>query len=138
MIGSAPAMGLYLTSYEASKNSLQRCEVFRESPSLSYLAAGMAAQASSSVLWLPIDVIKQRMQVQTRSPIGGATGVHTHVYYRSTGHAMQTIIRTEGLGGLYRGFAASMLSFGPYSALYFMFYEKVRKRRVTCADWVCA
>lgn len=121
MIGSAPATCLYLTSYEVSKDSLQSVPVFRDSPSLLYLGAGMLAEALSCVLWVPIDVIKERMQVQTLAAKGPE-----RVYYRSTVHAVETIMKTERLSGLYKGYAATLLSFGPFSALYFMLYEKVR------------
>lgn len=121
MLGSAPATCLYLTSYEVSKDSLQPIEVFRQSPSLLYLTAGMLAEALSCVLWVPIDVIKERMQVQTKL----ATDGKERIYYRNTLHALQTIMKTERLGGLYKGYVATLLSFGPFSALYFMLYEKV-------------
>lgn len=121
MIVSAPATCLYLTSYEVSKDRLQSIEVFRQSPSLVYLGAGMLAEALSCVLWVPIDVIKERMQVQTKLAAEGKE----RVYYRNTLHALQTIMKTEGLGGLYKGYVATLLSFGPFSALYFMLYEKV-------------
>lgn len=123
MIGSAPATCLYLTSYEMSKDALHSIELFRSSPSLMYLGAGMAAEALSCVLWVPIDVIKERMQVQTRQSSTGTAS--SRVYYRNTFHALQMIMQTERLGGLYRGYTATLLSFGPFSALYFMFYEKV-------------
>ena len=32
----------------------------------------------------------------------------------------------EGIAGLYRGYGATLASFGPFSALYFVFYERVR------------
>jgi hypothetical protein len=32
-------------------------------------------------------------------------------------------MRTEGARGLYRAYGATVMSFGPFSALYFMFYE---------------
>uniref|UniRef100_K3X8A2 Mitochondrial carrier protein n=1 Tax=Globisporangium ultimum (strain ATCC 200006 / CBS 805.95 / DAOM BR144) TaxID=431595 RepID=K3X8A2_GLOUD len=120
LIGSAPAMTLYLSTYEASRDALQQVEFFQQRPSLSYLSAGMAAQAVSCVLWVPIDVIKQRMQVQTQA----RAGANPSIYYRSTAHAMQMIAKTEGVRGFYKGFVASMVSFGPYSSLYFMLYEK--------------
>uniref|UniRef100_K3X835 Mitochondrial carrier protein n=1 Tax=Globisporangium ultimum (strain ATCC 200006 / CBS 805.95 / DAOM BR144) TaxID=431595 RepID=K3X835_GLOUD len=126
MIGSAPATCLYLTSYEMSKDSLQSVNVFRKSPSLSYLGAGMLAEALSCVLWVPIDVIKERMQVQSKVAVtgGGASKPAQTLYYRNTVHAMQTIIETEGLSGMYKGYMATLFSFGPFSALYFMLYEK--------------
>ena len=35
-------------------------------------------------------------------------------------------MRTEGLSGIYRGYGATIASFGPYSAFYFMFYEQIK------------
>lgn len=122
MIGSAPATCLYLTSYEVSKDALSRVDAVAVSPSLLYLGAGMSAEALSCVLWVPIDVIKERMQVQ-QAPAANASQA---LYYRNTKHAVETILQTERVRGLYKGYAATLLSFGPFSALYFMFYEKVR------------
>lgn len=129
MVGSAPATCLYLTSYEVSKDYLHSVPLFRESPSLLYLGAGMLAEALSCVLWVPIDVIKERMQVQTQAVKGTE-----RVYYRSTLHAFETIMKTEHLSGLYKGYTATLLSFGPFSALYFMLYEKVTAR--VCVEFV--
>jgi hypothetical protein len=133
MLGSAPATCLYLTSYEVAKDSLAaRSELCASYPSLLYLGAGMAAEAFSCVLWVPIDVIKERMQVQ--QPGGsGSNGI----YYRNTLHAARTILRTERLRGLYKGYGATLLSFGPFSALYFMFYEKVDNARLTSFGGTC-
>ena len=128
IVGSAPATCLYLTSYELSKDALQGVESFRDRPSLLYLSAGMMAEALSCVLWVPIDVIKERMQVQTQ-PLPGTSGAlqqQQRLYYRNTIDALRTISRTERLGSLYKGYLATLFSFGPFSALYFMFYEKVR------------
>ena len=32
--------------------------------------------------------------------------------------------------GLYRAYGATVMSFGPFSALYFLFYEKFKERAV--------
>ncbi|KAJ0412029.1 hypothetical protein ATCC90586_004575 [Pythium insidiosum] len=121
MVGSAPATCLYLTSYEVSKDALHAVPLFNDNPSMLYLGAGMLAEALSCVLWVPIDVIKERMQVQNPAT---ASGPASRVYYRNTVHAVQTIMQTERVAGLYKGYAATLLSFGPFSALYFMLYEK--------------
>lgn len=39
--------------------------------------------------------------------------------------ALVSILKNEGLRGLYKGYYATVLSFGPFSALYFSFHEKV-------------
>jgi hypothetical protein len=33
---------------------------------------------------------------------------------------------SEGIKGLYRAYAATVFSFGPFSALYFMLYEHIK------------
>jgi len=35
-------------------------------------------------------------------------------------------VKTEGVLGLYRAYGATVMSFGPFSAFYFMFYEKFK------------
>ncbi|CEG39187.1 mitochondrial carrier [Plasmopara halstedii] len=127
MLGSAPATCLYMTSYEVSKDALINVESFRQNASFLYLGAGMVAEAVSCVLWVPIDVIKERMQVQGQP--SGESKTTSKIYYRNTLDAVRTIARTERLAGLYKGYGATLLSFGPFSALYFMFYEQIK----TCA-----
>jgi hypothetical protein len=40
--------------------------------------------------------------------------------------AIKQIKATEGARGLYRAYFATVMSFGPFSALYFLFYEKAK------------
>ena len=46
-------------------------------------------------------------------------------------------MRTEGIRGLYRAYGATVMSFGPFSALYFLFYEKLKENvaNFTVADY---
>lgn len=46
--------------------------------------------------------------------------------YRNSWDALVKIGRTEGVSGVYRGYAATLASFGPFSALYFCFYERFK------------
>jgi hypothetical protein len=62
------------------------------------LLLGCAAGAISTVAVAPFDVIKSRMQNQRRD--GGQPGE-----YQSTGQTLMRIVRAEGVGGLYKGFA---------------------------------
>lgn len=39
---------------------------------------------------------------------------------------MRQIKATEGVRGLYRAYGATVGSFGPFSALYFLFYEELK------------
>lgn len=89
----------------------------QEHPSLAYLAGGLFAEAIACILFVPVDVIKERRQVQATLETFN---------YKSDYDAIKQIKATEGVRGLYRAYAATVLSFGPFSALYFMFYEKVK------------
>ena len=117
-IGSAPASCLYFTTYESVREAVPRAfPAAAFFPAAVHLFSGLAAEAASCILWVPIDVVKERMQVQN------ATGA---VYYSNTRDAIRQIMRREGLIGLYRGYGATIASFGPFSALYFAFYERLK------------
>jgi hypothetical protein len=53
-LGSMPAGCLFFTSYELAKQLLPN-------NAAGILAAGLCAEAASCVLWVPIDVIKERL-----------------------------------------------------------------------------
>jgi hypothetical protein len=141
-VGSAPGTMLYFSSYEASVAKLSSSSAFlKDHQSLTHFASGtrdfifclvlsshftvihlsdwctgIIAEAVSCVVWVPIDVIKERLQVQ---------GLGHTFFYRNTTDAIRQILITERLPGLYRGYGATVGSFGPFSAFYFMFYEQV-------------
>jgi hypothetical protein len=126
-----PGTVLYLSTYEVAKHKLsfyrQQQQAYDNSSSYRlpdwavHLASGMLAETIACIVYVPVDVVKERMQVQQAA--GGSS-----FYYKNTVDAMQQIAKTEGLRGLYRGYAATLASFGPFSALYFVFYEQ-------CKDW---
>jgi len=109
MLGSVPASMLYFSSYEACRDALlSHVPALQSTPSVAHFAAGMVAESVSCVLWVPIDVLKERSQV----------GTYSHML-----QGVREALQYEGVGGLYRGYAATLASFGPFSALYFAFYE---------------
>ena len=147
-IGGAPATCLYLTSYDYFKRD-------REETAVTHLSAGMAAEAIACVLFVPVDIVKERLQVSvalgccvlrgrlSRSrrvpdpPLTPQLQVQSHAApaasaagpgYRYSGSldALRTIVRVEGVRSIYRGYGATLLSFGPMSALYFAFYERFK------------
>ena len=99
------------SSYELAK----RYHPFAESsPFVAHFSAGLIAECFSCILWVPIDVIKERLQVQSSLPQTASSALR----YRGNLSAIQTIARTEGIRGLYKGYGATVASFGPFSALY--------------------
>mmetsp|Transcript_15029 Transcript_15029/g.27054 ORF Transcript_15029/g.27054 Transcript_15029/m.27054 type:complete len:338 (-) Transcript_15029:68-1081(-) len=116
--GSAPASCMYWTSYEASKKVLFQTKVMTENPSICHFLSGFIAEAVSCVLWVPIDVVKERLQVQS----------DLNTKYTGNLNAVRTIYTKEGLGGVYKGYGATLLSFGPFSALFLMLNEEFKER----------
>lgn len=94
-------------------------------------------------MFVPVDVIKERMQIQRptsvlqqsvantspnalTSALNGGDISSMPTPYKSGMHAVRTILKEEGVAGIYRGYFITMLSFGPFSALYFVFYEELK------------
>ena len=113
---SMPASCLYFTGQEWSRTHL-----FSNA-----LMSGFFAETISCLLYVPIDVVKERMQVQQMD-------ANTRSYgstYSNGFLAVSNIVRNEGIGGLYKGYLSTLASFGPFSALYFYFYELYRAQAV--------
>lgn len=116
---SGPASLLYFSSYEVSKSTISTTIPSLPS-SLCHFSAGMLAETTSCLLWVPIDVIKERQQISAVSHVSESSHATSAV------STVRRILRTEGFRGLYRGYWATIASFGPFSALYFVFYESLK------------
>jgi len=115
--GSIPAAGLYFGAYEFFKSQTLQYTYLQQHPFVAYLAGGMFAETVACVLFVPVDVIKERRQVQANLKTFN---------YKNDVDAVRQVVRTEGVRGLYRAYGATVMSFGPFSALYFLFYENLK------------
>jgi hypothetical protein len=149
-----PAFILYIVTYELAKRVLVAAPVFGGLEPLAVFLAGIVAEAVACLLYIPVDVIKERLQVgyivqsmlvgwdkglwlrggcdpapKVQRPVGAGEegGAGRLPQYRDTWDAARTILREEGLGAMYRGYGASLWSFGPFSAFYFVFYEQFKQ-----------
>ena len=140
-----PAFILYLCTYEQCKtyfatigttsaistasNSSEENELsfLQKYPFLNHFASGMIAESVSCLVYVPVDVVKERLQIQRNLKDGTLVKGNLPTYYKGTLHALQKIFQQEGLRGVYKGYGATLLSFGPFSAFYFLFYEQWKK-----------
>ena len=80
--------------------------------------AGASAECTSMLVWVPQDVVTQNIQVHNREPgtkyLGGVA-------------VTRNIVRTEGVRGLYRVTAASILTYAPSSGIWWGTYELSKK-----------
>ncbi|XP_026363813.1 solute carrier family 25 member 48 isoform X1 [Ursus americanus] len=93
------------------------------------LLASMVAGVVSVGLGAPVDLIKIRLQMQTQpfreATLGlkpGAVALGKQPVYQGPVHCIATIVRTEGLAGMYRGVSAMLLRDVPGYCLYFIPY----------------
>jgi len=124
--GSIPATCLYFGTFEVTRTVplLRDC-----SPFIRDFTAGFVAEAVSCLIWVPVDVSKERLQTQSLLKVFRYTG---------SANAIKTILFTDGVRQLYRGYYATLLSFGPFSALYFMFYEYLKRASACFTDNISA
>uniref|UniRef100_A0A8C5LEZ0 Solute carrier family 25 member 48 n=1 Tax=Jaculus jaculus TaxID=51337 RepID=A0A8C5LEZ0_JACJA len=95
------------------------------------LLASMVAGVVSVGVGGPVDLVKIRLQMQTQ-PFGEATHgskSRASAAYQGPVHCIATIVRTEGLAGLYRGASAMLLRDVPGYCLYFIPY-------VFLSEWI--
>ncbi|KAF8720454.1 hypothetical protein HU200_023697 [Digitaria exilis] len=119
LAGTVPARALYMAALEATKSAVGsaalRLGVAEPAASAAASAAGgVSAAVAAQVVWTPVDVVSQRLMVQT-SP---ATSAH----YRGGADAFRKILLADGVRGLYRGFGVSVLTYAPSSAAWWASY----------------
>ncbi|XP_021284626.1 S-adenosylmethionine carrier 1, chloroplastic/mitochondrial-like [Herrania umbratica] len=110
LAGVLPASAIFLGVYEPAKQKLLKA--FPENMSaFSHLTAGALGGAASSLVRVPTEVVKQRMQ----------TG-----QFASAPAAVRLIVAKEGFKGLYAGYGSFLLRDLPFDAIQFCIYEQLR------------
>ncbi|XP_022875377.1 mitoferrin-like [Olea europaea var. sylvestris] len=83
-----------------------------------FMIAGSIAGMVEHMAMFPVDTIKTQMQAMVSCPVESA----------SVKQAVQSILKSEGPIGFYRGIGAMGLGAGPAHAVYFSVYEFCKKR----------
>ncbi|KAJ7548210.1 hypothetical protein O6H91_07G003000 [Diphasiastrum complanatum] len=110
LVGVLPASALFVAVYEPLKQKLLEL-VPDHLSSIAHLTAGAAGGAVASLVRVPTEVIKQRLQ----------TG-----QFSSATKAVQQIVVKEGVTGLYAGYGSFLLRDLPFDAIQFCIYEQLR------------
>eukprot|EP01116_Phalansterium_solitarium_P017490 TRINITY_DN4318_c0_g1_i1.p1 TRINITY_DN4318_c0_g1~~TRINITY_DN4318_c0_g1_i1.p1 ORF type:complete len:276 (-),score=46.80 TRINITY_DN4318_c0_g1_i1:319-1146(-) len=122
-LGVVPANGAYIFTIEAVRATLPSVPIAAVSSEwTSNFVAGGLASVTSSAISVPLDIVSQRLMVQD-----GRTHVTQH-QYRGVANALATIYRSEGVRGLYRGWGATLVTFGPSSSIWWSTYGALNER----------
>ncbi|CAK7337807.1 unnamed protein product [Dovyalis caffra] len=110
LAGVLPASALFVGVYEPTKQKLLK--MFPENLSaVAHLTAGAVGGIAASLIRVPTEVVKQRMQ----------TGQFT-----SAPDAVRLIVSKEGFKGFYAGYGSFLLRDLPFDAIQFCIYEQLR------------
>ncbi|XP_074568318.1 uncharacterized protein LOC141824881 [Curcuma longa] len=116
--GAIPARIIFLTSLEMTKAaSLKLVDPFKFSePVQAAIAngiAGMSGSLCSQAVFVPVDVVSQKLMVQ---------GYSGFAKYNGGFDVARKILKSEGIRGLYRGFGLSIMTYAPSSAVWWASY----------------
>ncbi|KAK6930327.1 Mitochondrial substrate/solute carrier [Dillenia turbinata] len=117
-IGSIPGRVLHLTSLEISKDMMLKYMEGFNMPEATRLGianavAGMSSNFISSLYFVPLDVICQRLMVQ---------GLPGTIHCNGALDIAREVVKAEGFRGLFRGFGLTAITQSPASALWWGTY----------------
>jgi solute carrier family 25 protein 38 len=92
-------------------------------PSLAHLAAGSTSSLISTILLQPLDVIKTKQQQLLINPVSKQMEVNTK--YRTMFGTLCTVVKEDGIRGLWRGTAPSLCRTVPGSGVYFFMLSNI-------------
>ncbi|KAG6553773.1 hypothetical protein Mapa_004688 [Marchantia paleacea] len=135
-IGSLVTGATYFGFIETTKDWLEYSKPSLTGPWAHFLA-GAIGEGLGSVVYVPCEVIKQRMQLQGSCQSWSATmakinkssssGLASYMYYTGVYQAGRSILQKEGFGGLYSGYFSTLARDVPFAGLQIMFYEGFRE-----------
>ncbi|KAJ7956465.1 Mitochondrial carrier protein, expressed [Quillaja saponaria] len=132
IIGSLATGATYFGVIESTKKWIEESH-----PSLgghwAHFIAGAVGDTLGSFVYVPCEVMKQRMQVQgTRRSWSSAIvkdsmpNAQTYGYYKGMLHAGCSIWKQQGLKGLYAGYWSTLARDVPFAGLMVVFYETLK------------
>mmetsp|Transcript_12923 Transcript_12923/g.18572 ORF Transcript_12923/g.18572 Transcript_12923/m.18572 type:complete len:340 (-) Transcript_12923:133-1152(-) len=116
LAGGIPCSMIVFSTYQTTRRLAHEHLSVPNDSSVDFIA-GAAGEICGLVTYVPSEVIAKRMQI---------SGLGPGRNYQSTTHALKVIYQTEGLHGLYSGTFPTMLRDVPFTALQFMFFERMK------------
>ncbi|KAG4908010.1 hypothetical protein JHK86_056494 [Glycine max] len=110
LVGVLPASAIFIGVYEPAKQQLLK-SLPENISSVAHFAAGAIGGVASSVVRVPTEVVKQRMQIGQ---------------FRSAPDAVRLIVANEGFNGLFAGYGSFLLRDLPFDAIELCIYEQLR------------
>ncbi|CAA0835869.1 Mitochondrial substrate carrier family protein [Striga hermonthica] len=110
-LGAGPAHAVHFSVYESAKKILSRGD---PNSSVAHAASGVVATVSSDAVLTPMDVVKQRLQLEG-SP------------YKGVWDCVGRVFREEGIRAFYASYKTTVLMNAPFMAVHFATYEVAKR-----------
>ncbi|KAK4299701.1 hypothetical protein Pmani_028035 [Petrolisthes manimaculis] len=111
VLASAPSAAAFFCAYETTKNVLGS-RVPTDYQPLVHITAASAGEVTACVVRVPMEVVKQRRQVQQ---------------FNSSLQVVQDILRNERFRGFFRGYFSTVARDLPFSVIQFPVWEVLKK-----------
>ncbi|DAZ94474.1 TPA: hypothetical protein N0F65_003510 [Lagenidium giganteum] len=121
---------IFTTSTKCREEWLPNCWWLQSylTPSTTALASGAIAGGLNAVLVTPVELIRNRLQVQYERQRSSRA-------YRGTLHCLSTVVRQESVAALWQGLATTVLRDGLGVAFYFLGYDYAKQSLQARTDW---
>lgn len=111
-----------LGTYSQAKKALQSSSSpWLQGGMLQHITAGMISGLACTIVSLPVDMAKTRLQQMKPLPNG-------QMPYNGSVDCILSVVRKEGVLALWKGFTPYFLRLGPHTILAFIFLEQLNKR----------
>eukprot|EP00976_Prorocentrum_cordatum_P099240 1191759-Prorocentrum_minimum.AAC.2 len=133
VLGAIPGNLCYFGGYELGKDLVRSAKQVEGLPiSLDGFwgdaATGLVAQLVAGLAFTPMDLIKERMQVQLKSECGVHLGMMGGAYeYRSASDAFRQLMQHRGVLGLFKGYWITNSVWIPWNTIYIATYEASKR-----------
>lgn len=127
---AAPAQGLFFVGNDFARDALEPYVP----PAAANFAAGFFAQLCGSMLWVPMDTVKERLQIE-----GQLKTLKGDAALGSSFGAVKKIIAREGFKGFFPAYWIHQWTWAPFNGLYFSIYEacKAYTDAASMPAWPC-
>eukprot|EP00128_Syssomonas_multiformis_P012893 Colp12_sorted_trinity150504_noHs@13727 len=116
LLGILPTWAIYFPAYESYKSILAKKLGMTYQTTFVHVIAAIAAGGTCAVFTNPLWVVKTRMMTQCAT---------SDYHYHSTMDAFRKILKAEGVYGMYKGLAPSLLG-AVHVGIQFPLYEKLK------------
>ncbi|KAM1525539.1 hypothetical protein TB2_009781 [Malus domestica] len=110
-LGAGPAHAVYFSVYEMFKEYFTRGN---PNSSVAHAVSGVFATVASDAVITPMDVVKQRLQLQS-SP------------YKGVADCVRRVLVEEGVGAFYKSYRTTVVMNAPFTAVHFATYEAAKR-----------